>query len=249
MMPKQGKWSDLLTYDRLLRAFQEKGCPVCFMMERNSQKDLRALFYEKVTDYETREYLSKSRGFCNWHAWMSLELKTGESGLSLIYQELLEKELVELKADLKKKPSEPSLTDLLKRIFSFKKGRKVSFLRARRKAPCPICVTVGSLEKADLHMVLDSISEEEFLKKFKNSFGLCRPHLHLTLSLWEDHPNLPLLIEVHLEKFRNLLGELGEYIRKFDYRYAHEPKGPESDSWIRAVRLFVGGRGLFGSDL
>jgi len=37
--------------------------------------------------------------------------------------------------------------------------------------------------------------------------------------------------------------ELKEYRRKHDYRYAHEPYGPEKDVWIRAIHLFVGSRG------
>lgn len=233
-----------------MEAFQEKDCPVCFRMEQSSREDLQALFYEKVTDHEIREYLIKARGFCNWHAWMSLELRTGESRLVPIYQELLEKELAELEADLKNRPSEQSLGSFLKQILPFKRSQKTSPLRVeKRDVPCPICMKIQVLERTYLHSIVDEISEEEFLKKFKASLGLCRPHLHLALSLWEAHPNLPLLIEVHLEKFRNLLEELNEFIRKFDYRYAREPKGPESDSWFRGVKLFVGRRGLFGSDL
>jgi hypothetical protein len=35
--------------------------------------------------------------------------------------------------------------------------------------------------------------------------------------------------------------DLKEYLRKHDYRFAHEPYRPEGDSWIRVIALFVGG--------
>lgn len=37
-----------------------------------------------------------------------------------------------------------------------------------------------------------------------------------------------------------VLEELGEFIRKSDYRYASEPRGPEGDSWLRAIRALGG---------
>ncbi len=41
-------------------------------------------------------------------------------------------------------------------------------------------------------------------------------------------------------RLRALLEELEEFLRKLDYRYAHESKGEEQTSWIRAVETFVG---------
>ena len=52
------------------------------------------------------------------------------------------------------------------------------------------------------------------------------------------------LIEVQLASLSQLSGELQEFIRKSDYRYAGEPPGDERDAWIRAVQLWVGALGL-----
>jgi hypothetical protein len=41
---------------------------------------------------------------------------------------------------------------------------------------------------------------------------------------------------------------LGEFARKFDYRYADEAKGRESSSWHRALEIFVGRAAVFGPE-
>jgi hypothetical protein len=41
-------------------------------------------------------------------------------------------------------------------------------------------------------------------------------------------------------RLRELREELAEAIRKSDYRFADEPKGPEGDAWLRAIRVFGG---------
>lgn len=56
-------------------------------------------------------------------------------------------------------------------------------------------------------------------------------------------------MKMEIEKAHFLSWELGEFWRKHDYRFSHEPKGPETDSWFRAIRFFVGLRELEGSDM
>ncbi|MDF1522816.1 MAG: hypothetical protein P1P87_08360 [Trueperaceae bacterium] len=41
-------------------------------------------------------------------------------------------------------------------------------------------------------------------------------------------------------RLHELRDELAEAIRKSDYRFADEPKGPEGDAWLRAIRVFGG---------
>jgi hypothetical protein len=40
----------------------------------------------------------------------------------------------------------------------------------------------------------------------------------------------------------SLAGELGEFIRKNDYRFSAENVGKEKDSWLRAIELVSGAR-------
>ena len=42
---------------------------------------------------------------------------------------------------------------------------------------------------------------------------------------------------------------MAEFIRKHDYKYIHEPRGAESDSWRRALELLAGKREVFGNQV
>jgi hypothetical protein len=44
-------------------------------------------------------------------------------------------------------------------------------------------------------------------------------------------------LEARLEA---ILAELSEFVRKSDYRFSHEARGPEGDSWLRAIRALGG---------
>ncbi|MFN3477648.1 MAG: DUF6062 family protein, partial [Candidatus Methylomirabilales bacterium] len=80
------------------------------------------------------------------------------------------------------------------------------------------------------------------LRRFLSSSNLCLPHFRMTLEEAEDRTAVETLIEVQRARMTTLLTDLEEYLRKHDYRYAHEPYGSEKNSWIRALELFVGRR-------
>jgi hypothetical protein len=58
-----------------------------------------------------------------------------------------------------------------------------------------------------------------------------------------------LLVEQQIGKFRSLSDELGEFIRKLDYRFSKEPRGSEVDSWKRVIEQFSGKREVFGNEI
>jgi hypothetical protein len=96
-----------------------------------------------------------------------------------------------------------------------------------------------------LEILLDYISEEDFGGKFSRSPGICFPHLTIAIEKYPGHRNLGLLIQRQMKKWESLKAELEEFIRKHDYKYAHEPRGAESDSWKRALEMIAGEREIF----
>lgn len=64
---------------------------------------------------------------------------------------------------------------------------------------------------------------------------LCRPHLL-------QHPRVEL--EPTLARWREVVGALQEYIRKNDYRFRDEPRGPEQQSPWQAIALTAGARSV-----
>jgi hypothetical protein len=92
------------------------------------------------------------------------------------------------------------------------------------------------------------MGESDFAEAFARSTGLCLPHLYGALAIGHDHPNLPILLVAHEQRWQGLMGDLEEFVRKFDYRYANEAMGDEKKSWRRALETFVGRAGVFGPE-
>ncbi len=42
------------------------------------------------------------------------------------------------------------------------------------------------------------------------------------------------------ERLKQILSDLSEFQKKYDYRHAAEPMGPEADAWLRAIRALGG---------
>ena len=235
------KKSKYISYFDLRDALAQPGCPVCSLVERNSFRFLDALLYERVNDVGTRQGLRKSLGFCNWHAWKCLEVPNAPLGLGIIHQDLLGQILERLSRIQR---SFPMRIPFLRRLR--KKGKAKKDLPSIRPGhSCPACQSVRFFEEMYLGILLDYIPEEDFGNQFSVSSGICFPHLNIAIELYPRHGNLGLLIQRQMEKWESLRAELGEFIRKHDYKYNHEPWGAESDSWKRALEMLVGKREIF----
>jgi hypothetical protein len=233
--------SKYISYFNLRDGLAQPGCPVCFLAERNSFRFLDALLYERVNDVGTREGLRKSLGFCNWHAWKCLEVPNAPLGLGIIHQDLLGQILESLGRIHR---SFPIRHPFLRRLWGRRKAKK-AFPPIRPGHSCPACRSVRFFEEMYLEILLDYISEEDFGREFSRSSGVCFPHLTIAVEKYPGHRNLGMLIQKQMKKWESLKAELEEFIRKHDYKYADEPRGEESDSWMRALEMLAGKREVF----
>jgi hypothetical protein len=103
---------------------------------------------------------------------------------------------------------------------------------------CPVCVAVHKAAGTIGRELLDRIEDEHVQEAVARSGGVCLPHLRRLLSV--QYGNLPALVAIERAVAEALLGELDEFIRKHDYRFANEAKGDEGTSWYRAIRLLAG---------
>ncbi len=239
---KRKKWID---YFDLLDALKKPGCPLCRRLKQLSLRFLDNLFYERVTDVGTRVGLSKAKGFCNWHGWMSTEIPHTGSGIAIIYKDLLDAEIRELSGWEETRNS----SDKRRRPRLRKNYQSVFLSSWAEKAACPICEWVREHERFEMGVLLDFIDEEAFSREFEKSSGICIRHLLRIVEGFDKHSNLPLLVERQVKKYKSLSNELEEYIRKLDYRFSEEPKGPEVDSWKRVLEQFSGEREVFGNEV
>jgi hypothetical protein len=237
----------LVAYFDLQDACKGEGCPVCFLVAKISLRSLDNLMWERVNDPSTREELVTSRGFCNWHAWMILQVPHSQSGTAILHEHLVRDHTETLKRLRRTRHPIRPWKRLLGRLFSPVAAPTAASGR-RGKAPCPICTHVRSFEATYLWTCLECMTDLDFQRSFEGSFGLCVPHLYLTVSLHPAHPNLPTLFQQQLAKMEALRADLQEFIRKQDYRFRKEPMGDEGTAWRRSIELLTGKAGVFGPD-
>jgi hypothetical protein len=228
-------------FHSLLEACAEAGCPVCGLVERSVLRYLDGLFYECVTDEDTRFRLRSSLGFCFAHAWQALDSGLADAlGVSIIYHDLVGSLLQGLpepgqSAEGKSGPF-TRLSGLLKPATENAR-RAIQALTA--EATCPACLQQEMFRSTTIDALLQGLEDERLSAALEKSDGLCLPHLRAAFER-SNPAQAARLLAILRPKLQSLRGELAEFIRKNDYRYVGEPIGDERDAWQRAVGLVVG---------
>lgn len=224
-----------LDYYHLIEALQEGGCPVCFLLARHTDHYMRSLLYESVNDPGVRKKLREAGGFCNRHAW-SLRKHGDGLGQSILYEDLLHS----VRARLKEQGAPGAGTHRTKSSPASVRRRN-----SRKKTPgsCPVCSLLARSEEKIITTFIHYFHGQEFSRAFRDSSGLCLPHLVSVLHRGEDIAGD--LLKTELGNMESLQAELKEFQHKNDYRYTGEGFGVERDSWIRAIEKMVGREGIF----
>jgi hypothetical protein len=244
-----GEWAlnKSFTYFALFEALEKPGCPVCRFMAEYSRSYLDAFFYEQVNDVGIRRKLRDSRGFCNWHAWQARQIASSALGVAIIANDLITGEMTRLD-DLLRGPVITRLQHPIQHRIAPKSLR--AFIRGwQQKEVCPACQIILAHEQHALETILNFLHDGDFARRFERSAALCVLHTTRVVETQGTHPGLRRLIELQRHKYAHLVGELDEFCRKHDYRFAHESWGAESDSWLRAIELLAGKPEVFGSDV
>jgi hypothetical protein len=229
-------------------ALRHRGCPLCYLGSLDVLRYLWYLLYEYVTSPATHDRLERSWGFCHEHAWLVQEMnwrqdQDGTSTANLCewqidrFRTILQRHLVRYR---------PSTT--ASRLFRrrIQKPRLAQAVLADL-APveeCPACVVRHGSEQATIRTLVELLRDRQELRAlYQQSFGLCFPHFKTFLEAAQaEEEVLAFIIAVQSDKLTQLSSELGEYLRKHDYRFSHEPYGEERDSFIRATEILVGAK-------
>jgi len=217
------------TYFNFLEALKD-GCPVCYVVKRIVHKAMDDFLYESVNDPILRDEIMEVRGFCNRHAWQ-LQKCGGGSGQASIYEDLLNFGLEQFKR--------------MDAMISAQKLAKILNAKKTGKAICLFCKQERDVEARYLSVFWESFAESEFKTVYKNSAGLCLPHLSQVLGKSHKAGLVKELVDFESQKLKELIEELREFIRKHDYRFSKEGFRKEGDSWIRAIEKFVGKEGVY----
>jgi len=218
-----------LPYFRVLEAIQgSKGCPLCALEDTAISRYFEGIFYEKVNDPSIRNDLRKSAGFCARHAHRLTEFGDG-LGTAILYQDQIR-----------------LIIEAIERLAStpVKRGRVERPSPGGHRGSCPACRFAEQSRSRNIRTLLDGLEDADMTEALHGSPGLCYPHLVRALEHAEDRQRKQ-LIEIHRPKLDALLHMLEEYQRKQDYRFAAEADTQERDSWLRAVEIAVGRKGVF----
>lgn len=226
----------------LLEACKKSGCPVCRVENQRVDHYIQSVFYEKVNDRELRAYLRESLAFCNRHAWRATEPGLSDAlGVAIIYNDVLGNVLKQVPAGQPAGGAGMRLSGLFGgagRNLAGAARRLVQRLIPGR--PCPVCVQEEEIYRLVLSELLEAFHREDLQRALQGSSGLCLPHLRQALETSQDEATQAALIALEREKIEALRAELGEFIRKNDYRFRGETFGPERDAWKRAIRMVNG---------
>lgn len=215
----------------LLYACTQEGCPLCRLVGESLHRYLDAWKYDRFTDIEMRQELRRTRGFCHAHTWQLVQMGA-TLPLAQAYRDIISDTVENLQRGKEENTRQPT-KGLLSRLFENNSGQTL----------CPACRYKEQTEAHTVHTLRQALLDEAFYKQFAASHGLCLPHFHLACTAkLANTPGdwLTLLRQAQLECLQRLEADLGELIRKHDYRFKDEPRGPEMLSWKRAAGLVAG---------
>jgi hypothetical protein len=234
-----------LFLSELERALREAGCPLCRIVRRHEEAWLFHTLWEFTGDPRVRQRFDESFGLCGPHARLLIRVvevhHLGGSGVARIYETVVSRFREEL---LELLPARRGVRHWLKLSPAMPDPSSLEGLKGRS---CPLCKAgARSAEGAVFFLLqaLQDLKEGAFWRRtFKESDGLCNPHLMLALRserVRADPELWRFLIEDQLRRLEELQRRLYELQRKQSYD-VREPVTPdEAESWQEAIRRFTG---------
>lgn len=183
-------------------------CPICAAVHLAVQRSIHALISELVNDPPSREQWRRSGGFCRAHGALLQELGA-VCGTAILYEDL---------ARLK--------------VEAWRCARR----RPRRAPRCMACEWAGQARSRTARALATAISENasQALRVLSGAPLLCVEHVDATVEGLKE-PEASAFLSWTSSRLEELRRELAEVVRKSDYRFRHEPWGPERDACCRAL--------------
>lgn len=203
-----------IIYHELTERMKKGVCPICDFVEFRLAEALERFLYEGINTPHTRAKIEWTNGFCNFHAHRLMEMGDPLSH-AILYHDFMNNVMKDV-------PDKHAKTD-----------------RSSHKE-CFFCKLQHSNEEDYVKAFLEFYQNEEFATQYEQYGVLCVPHLIQIQNIrFADKKAVRRLVEVTMEKYRQLNHHLSEIKRKSDYRNTHEKwTDEEKEAWKRAVLTF-----------
>jgi hypothetical protein len=220
-------------YQELQGILEKPGCPICHVGRKTARGRLDALLYDSVNDPESRERLARVMGFCSAHSRELLTFPGERLGATIVEQAVLKEALRRLQ-DI-----EPAGHSGLRGWL--RTGSQPSDVAPLGVAgPCPVCADQADIEQRSLRSLVEHLGNDLEVP-LEQAGGLCWPHLELALRTSRDSGVRASLVAVHSRIWQQLIDDMGEFIRKRDYRFSHETiTEVETRAVERAIAVLTG---------
>jgi hypothetical protein len=182
---------------------------------------------------QPRAHFLQGGGFCLRHFWIAKRIEeecwpAGGIGVAILCENLLQQ--------LSSQPLSPVKRRRGGRLRGWNQEDRDSRLPG---FACAFCRDNEERERALLQEVGELISEHKWSEMLADA-PPCFEHAWLDFQLWE-RTDAHSWIEGYVEKQRERLNAaVREFIRKRDWQYRNEPRGPEKDAVLRAIEFLVG---------
>jgi Family of unknown function (DUF6062) len=203
----------------LRQGFRQGICPLCRVAHKADREYIWHFYDERSNDMDAVDEVRRAFGFCAEHVEMLRRI-----------------DIEDMKTTL-------SISVLLADVFAgvVEQLQALSPDEPFAPAQCPACASRDEYVRRNAEYLLDMMATTRgYRNTFESSPGMCFPHFKFAWQLARTRGDRELLLSVQLTAAEGLLNELGEHVRRHDDRYRHEPKGPERDSWQRAIFLTAG---------
>jgi hypothetical protein len=208
-----------LDYHELNDSLRLSGCPACDQGSRGESRYLEALLTDLLlSNLEAQRELAEAFGLCARHAG-----RAAEAGRAL--------------------PAAIALDLVTGAVLRALEAPGSLFTRREAPVPtrpCPACQAGEAMGDLTLQTLAHYWQDAEVSRLYRESPGLCRPHLSRAHGLLKGHRSLDAMLQAEQEKYRALQADLRSFIRKQDYRFAAEPPGGEADAVRRAAAKLGG---------
>jgi hypothetical protein len=215
-------------YFNILDALPQQGCAICRLVYEVEEHYIKDILYSKTTSVKMRHDLRASRGFCADHARLLSEIGHALD-LSIIYQDVLM-----TISELLEQPSPRRATG--------QRGRRRLSAQMGGEGKCPVCTYGDQIRAVYIETHLEHLSDPQFVAKVQAADPLCLKHYRQAIEHGMSPAQFEALRESQTTHWKQLIQELGEFVRKHDHRYRHQKIGSEGDAWIRAIDAITGTR-------
>lgn len=223
-------------YQDILRATEQPGCPLCHIGQKTAHSYLDSLLWDSVNDPELRAELDKLLGFCNQHSRQMMTFQGERLGVAIVHHAMLKEALRRVQ-----RVGAPPSRSLSARLGLRRSGANDDGPPVLEPAgQCPVCAKQAEIEERALDALVENLVDD-LDGPLRSAGGLCWDHLSKALQRCRDVSAQAALVEVQSAVWNGLVGHLGEFIRKRDYRFHHETISDEEASSIgQAIAALTG---------